>query len=30
VTAPPPVRYAQSGEIDIAYQVLGEGPLDLI
>jgi class 3 adenylate cyclase len=30
VTSPPPVRYAQSGEIDIAYQVLGEGPPDLI
>jgi class 3 adenylate cyclase len=30
MTAPPPVRYAQSGEIDIAYQVLGEGPPDLI
>jgi pimeloyl-ACP methyl ester carboxylesterase len=30
VTSPPPVQYATSGEIDIAYQVLGEGPLDLI
>ena len=26
----PEIRYAPSGEIDIAYQVLGEGPLDLI
>jgi class 3 adenylate cyclase len=26
----PEIRYAQSGEIDIAYQVLGEGPPDLI
>jgi class 3 adenylate cyclase len=30
VTTPPPVQYAQSGEIEIAYQVLGEGPPDLI
>jgi class 3 adenylate cyclase/dienelactone hydrolase len=26
----PEIRYAPSGEIDIAYQVLGEGPPDLI
>ena len=26
----PEIGYAQSGEIDIAYQVLGEGPPDLI
>jgi class 3 adenylate cyclase len=26
----PEIQYAQSGEIDIAYQVLGEGPPDLI
>ena len=26
----PEISYAQSGEIDIAYQVLGEGPPDLI
>ncbi len=27
---PPPTQYAQSGEISIAYQVMGDGPLDLI
>jgi pimeloyl-ACP methyl ester carboxylesterase len=27
---PPPTRYAENGEVHIAYQVLGEGPLDLI
>ena len=27
---PPPVRYAQSGDVDIAYQVLGEGPPDIV
>jgi class 3 adenylate cyclase len=26
----PPVRYADSGGVEIAYQVLGEGPRDLI
>jgi pimeloyl-ACP methyl ester carboxylesterase len=26
----PPIRYAQSGEVDIAYQVLGEGPPDIV
>jgi len=26
----PPTRYAKSGDISIAYQVMGEGPLDLI
>lgn len=26
----PPVQYAKSGDIHIAYQVLGEGPADLI
>jgi pimeloyl-ACP methyl ester carboxylesterase/DNA-binding winged helix-turn-helix (wHTH) protein len=26
----PEVRYAQSGEIRIAYQVVGEGPVDLV
>ena len=25
-----PVRYARSGEVSIAYKVLGEGPVDLI
>ena len=28
--AAPPVRYASSGEVDIAYQVLGDGPFDLV
>jgi hypothetical protein len=23
-------RYAQSGDISIAYQVMGEGPLDVV
>lgn len=27
---PPPVRYAQSGDLSIAYQVIGQGPSDLI
>ncbi|HEV8671931.1 MAG TPA: alpha/beta hydrolase, partial [Candidatus Limnocylindria bacterium] len=27
---PPPVRYAQSGDVSIAYQVVGQGPPDLI
>lgn len=27
---PPPVRYAKNGEVHIAYQVWGNGPLDLI
>jgi pimeloyl-ACP methyl ester carboxylesterase len=26
----PPVRYARSGDLNIAYQVVGEGPPDLI
>ncbi|MFN2616148.1 MAG: alpha/beta fold hydrolase [Thermoleophilaceae bacterium] len=26
----PPVRYANSGDASIAYQVLGEGPVDLV
>lgn len=26
----PPVRYAKSGDISIAYQVTGEGPVDLV
>jgi class 3 adenylate cyclase/pimeloyl-ACP methyl ester carboxylesterase len=25
-----PIRYAQSGDVSIAYQVTGEGPLDLV
>jgi len=27
---PPETRYAQSGEVNIAYQVIGDGPTDLI
>src|SRR5262245_676041 len=27
---PPETRYAQSGDVGIAYQVLGDGPLDLL
>lgn len=27
---PPPVRYARSGELNIAYQVVGDGPVDLL
>ncbi len=27
---PPRTRYARSGELSIAYQVLGDGPLDLV
>src|SRR5919108_4946427 len=26
----PEVRYARSGSVDVAYQVVGEGPLDLL
>jgi len=26
----PPTRYAKSGDVSIAYQVFGEGPLDLV
>ncbi len=28
--SPPPTRYARSGEVHIAYQVNGEGPVDLV
>ena len=28
--ARPPVRYATSGDVSIAYRVMGEGPLDLV
>jgi pimeloyl-ACP methyl ester carboxylesterase len=28
--SPPETRYAKSGDVNIAYQVLGEGPIDLI
>lgn len=27
---PPPTRYAQSGAVNIAYQIIGEGPIDLV
>lgn len=27
---PPPVRYAKNGGVHIAYQVLGDGPIDLV
>ena len=27
---PPETRYVKSGNIDIAYQVFGAGPLDLV
>jgi DNA-binding SARP family transcriptional activator/pimeloyl-ACP methyl ester carboxylesterase len=30
VVAAPEVRYVTSGEVSIAYQVLGDGPLDLV
>ena len=26
----PETRYAQSGDVSIAYQVMGEGPIDLL
>lgn len=26
----PPTRFARAGEVDIAYQVLGDGPIDLL
>jgi len=29
-SAPPETRYAKSGDLNIAHQVVGEGPLDLI
>jgi hypothetical protein len=27
---PPEVRYARSGDVSIAYQVIGNGPVDLV
>ena len=30
MSTPPQTRYARSGEVNIAYQVLGGGPLDLV
>jgi pimeloyl-ACP methyl ester carboxylesterase len=29
-TSTPPTRYAQSGDTSIAYQVVGDGPIDLV
>jgi class 3 adenylate cyclase len=29
-TGPPPTRYAPSGDVSIAYQVVGDGPLDVV
>ncbi|HVO14195.1 MAG TPA: adenylate/guanylate cyclase domain-containing protein [Alphaproteobacteria bacterium] len=29
-TTPPKTRYAKSGDVHVAYQTLGEGPLDLV
>ena len=26
----PPIRYAKSDDVDIAYQVVGDGPTDLV
>ena len=26
----PPIRYAENGDVHIAYQVVGDGPLDLV
>lgn len=30
MTAVPETRYAKSGDVHIAYQVLGDGPIDLL
>jgi hypothetical protein len=30
VSLHPDARYARSGEVNIAYQVVGEGPVDLV
>ncbi|WP_293319830.1 hypothetical protein, partial [Mycobacterium sp.] len=30
LSAAPRTRYASCGEVDIAYQVFGEGPVDLL
>jgi len=30
VTAPPDTKYARSGDVHIAYQIVGEGPRDLV
>ncbi len=30
VTSTPPTRYAQSGDTSVAYQVVGDGPIDVV
>ena len=30
MAAPPPTRFARSGDLRIAYQVMGDGPLDVV
>ena len=30
IVAPPRTRYARSGDVNIAYQVIGDGPIDLV
>jgi class 3 adenylate cyclase len=30
VTAAPKIRYARSGDVNIAYQIAGDGPIDLV
>ena len=30
MTEVPEVHYARSGDVSIAYQVVGEGPIDLV
>ncbi len=30
VKRPPEIKYARSGDVNIAYQVVGEGPIDLV
>jgi hypothetical protein len=30
VPVPPETRYARSGEVNIAYQVVGDGPVDVV
>jgi hypothetical protein len=27
---PPDTRYAKSGDVHLAYQIVGDGPLDLV
>ena len=30
LVGPPDVEYARSGDLSIAYQVMGDGPVDLV